>query len=281
MWALNPTYKKMAKAIKVKEELQEELQNEIPYVLTDKQGVLNSKKHVLGLLSYPSPMELFSPLLESLKGGELVTIEGEGTVKNANQDGTENVSYSRVHFFIDYPIDEEITYRVGVMVALDKKGKIKVYHGANVQACLNQCILYADGLQELSLVDGIPTDLYLRHISTIEFKIDASKKMIALLKSINLTSEQVKTFLGFILYHTIKEDTINGTSSILHATKLLGTKSSKYMCEDGINAWQLYNALTEYYGKGLFFDIPNKVKTTFDFVKKLVISNNQYNLPFS
>lgn len=242
--------------------------------IVDPQNVMQSKRFMKGALSFQSPEEMLSPVINLLNstGGE-IEIKGNNPVEMQEKNsGIILTSYGRTSITAKINFDEEISYQIGVLTALDLgKPSMKIYRGHNVNTCLNQCIFGAEETVKFDLSQGINEEATQNFINNWKEKAKKSAEIIQALKGRIIEEKEINFVLGSMLKKTIEEKTENGINSITSATQyLLNEKSKYYYKQKGFNAWHLYNAMTENFNRGSFFDIPEKSRDAFKNVNEVL-----------
>lgn len=246
--------------------------------------LLNSKGYQKNYSNFPTPKELFKPLLDNrtknFKEFDLHTIEGSYPTINVNDDETENISFGRMHLSKKFFIDEELHYKVGVIFSFDKnKPIVKIYEGVHVNACTNMCIFGADQIHKYDIStnpEGYISD-FKRCFENITKKIETAKNIIAYLKGIRLDQDTVHKMNGAILSHSFLNKDVAGTNPILNGIKLQNVKGHKYFCDqdNDTTAWNYYNSMTEYLDEKInVLDIPEKALSIFQPLKKILSDLN-------
>jgi len=247
----------------------EEIQNAevISSKLMDTENVLTSKRYVKGALQFITPAELLKTTLEIFEKEDCnVIIKGSEAVKVAEEDGTENVSFGRVNLLANYKIDEEISYEIGILTAFDLSSpKLKLYRGAKTNACLNLNVWGAEDIIKVDVSNGINLTILKGFIEQIGEQVKKSRELVDTMKAKKLLPEQVPTLIGDMLFKTISEKYVNGTTTIVQAAQHLTNPESKYYYKrEGFNYWDLYNAFTENFNARIaLFDIPEKSAAIF------------------
>ncbi|CAH8285901.1 hypothetical protein EV196_106139 [Mariniflexile fucanivorans] len=238
-----------------------------------KEEILNSKGYVKGVLSYPSPNQLFSGLFD-IENDYNCELQGTHEFINLNEDKTENISFGRIHLNYNFKIDNELRYDLGLIVALDKGKPIaKIYSGVKVNACMNLCIFGAEQIIrfEISSTGDSYKDVFKNQFQHIKKNIDLSKRIIEVLKNYHLSHDKIQRLNGYILEEIIKNNSVAGTNPILNAIKLQSEKSSRYFANKGLNAWLYFNSLTEYLNEKIHpLDIPEKALNLFKAVEHII-----------
>lgn len=231
-------------------------------VIHDKDGILQSKRYVKGAMEFRSPADNLNPLIDLLRPLNCeITVEGSGDVTNANDDSSINRAYSRTMLKVKRTIDEELSYEMGVMFALDLGiPQVKLFRGVKVNACLNQCIFGADDLRKLNVSSAMETEVLTKYVADFNAHLDAVQQRVRTMKATFLTEPQVKERIGEMIVACTIAKRPAGTTSILRSIELLFKATSKYYVkQDGFNEWLFYNSLTEDYNRKIdFFDIPEK-----------------------
>lgn len=232
------------------------------FTVIDSAGVLKSKGFVQGLINYPTPEQLLMPVLATFRNYvKSVTIQGDGEVKNANEDGTENVSFGRLAVIAEIEVDDELTYRIGFTAALNMRvGKVKIFRGVNVRACTNQCIFgNTDDVIKFDIATGNNIETLRVFLANYAEHLQKALATIQRMKAIHLTPEALRTITGALLFEAESRRSEAGTIAINNAVKLMVDPQGIYNAANGLNLWKYYNAVTEYYTeKSDFFDIPTK-----------------------
>lgn len=255
----------------------EELQNSpeiiIPiFQLQDEKNVLQSKSFKRGGVTYDSPSALLQPVLNSFYNFPSLelTLTGENENTNVNADGSENTSFGRLNLVSKFEIDDNVFYEVGLLAALDLGTPvIKIYRGAKVRACLNLCIFSSEDTVSFKLADGINHELVGAYLASVVAKIQEAKDIIQGLKGVLIAPELLPQIIGGIVLDSSKKEATNGTNSVLNGIRLLlDSKSKYYHLQNGFNAWDLFNAFTEYFApKCSVFDIPEKTRDMYKILR--------------
>jgi len=255
-------------------QLQEEQKTEQDFlqrvVINDVNNVFESKRYVKGFTQFPTPKELLQPVLDiaHLLNVDSIHLVGENVIKNANDNGDENISFGRLNMITRFAIDEEMFYEVGLLVALDMAvPKVKVYRGAKVKACLNLCVFGEEDIITFDVNEGMNIDVIKSYLESATNKIQEVISIVKRMKEIPVLSGDVHKVIGHLFMKTIEETKTSGTNAILSGVNYLTDSTSKYYYkQDGFNLWLLFNAFTEYFEAGKktkLYDIPEKVKEFF------------------
>jgi hypothetical protein len=241
--------------------------------IKDPTNILHSKRWVTGNVQYPSPIEIFTPMYELLKstGGELMVM-GEDETKNAEADGTENISYGRMKLTAKYKIDTEVFYELGFLVALDlTHPKMKIYRGAVTQSCLNLNVFGSDDVVKFEIAQGFNVDIAQNYISSVTKKIKESVDRVNEMKGMLIPQDKLERLIGKMTMDTIKDKLPHGVTVINQAVGMFTDKNNKYYAgQENFNAWLLYNALTENNNRKSAFDIPEKSLSTYELVSSVL-----------
>jgi len=217
---------------------------------TENYEVLNSHKFIKNGIEFPAPSYYLQPIIESFNNspeGNLV-IQGDDPDEVTNHStGEKLTAYRKVSLVKTFDIDEELTYQIGFVYALDiGKPIIKVFSGPNVRACTNLCVFGADKKQEFLIANNTAGALLMVQdfISKLHDDIIKAKQIIHDMKNTFFNEGQVEKMLGDFLMNFSKVNNIAGTQCLLDCAKLLTDKTSLYYFEQNTNAWNIYNALT-------------------------------------
>lgn len=221
------------------------------------------------LINFPSPLSLAQSATEVSD----LQYTGSMEVENKNEDDSKNISFGRFNMIKSYPIDDEITYQIGILHAFDlNKPIVKVYSGIQVSACLNLKIFKADNIQKFDFTNNSQGGMesVKNYISKVEEEIENAKRIIKFLKSVILTPQETYTLVGYLVTKVTEEKNICGTNAIQKGVELFTKKDSVYYYKnEGFNAWLLLNSFTEYYtNKTELLDIPEKCLNLYLLISK-------------
>lgn len=241
--------------------------------IKDPTNILNSKRWVTGQVQYPSPIEIFTPMYDLLKttGGEIM-IAGEDETKNAEANGTENISWGRMKLTAKYQIDQELFYELGFLVALNlQHPKLKIYRGAVTQSCLNLNVFGSDDVVKFEIASGFNVEIAKNYIGSVVERIKLAVDRVNEMKSMLISQPDLQRIVGKMTLDTIEEKLPHGVQAITQAAGMFVDKNNKYWAgQEGFNAWQLYNALTENNSKKSAFDIPEKSLSAYELVSSVL-----------
>jgi hypothetical protein len=241
--------------------------------IKDPGNILHSKRWVTGQVQYPSPIEIFTPMYDLLKstGGELM-VAGEDETKNAEADGTENISYGRMKLTAKYKIDSELFYELGFLVALNlSHPKVKIYRGAITQSCLNLNVFGSDDVVKFEIANGFNVEIAQNYISSVTKKIKEAVDRVKEMKALKIPQDRLEQIIGKMTLETIKDKLPHGVTVINQAAGMFVDKNNKYYAgQEDFNAWLLYNAMTENNNKKSAFDIPEKSLSTYELVASVL-----------
>lgn len=238
--------------------------------LVDTNNVLRSASLVKNNITYPSPEVLLRPVIDILGSAVEIRCNGENEIEIAHGENNYK-AFERFNVIAKFPVDDEIFYEVGCLVALDLTvPKIKVYSGAVVNACLNLTIYGHDTCVKFDLNSNNAVDTVKSCLQDIAVKIEKTKEIIARLKLVHLTESITKRFVGALSIGNASERSAYGANFLSQGVALISEESSKYYYKQtNFNAWLLYNAFTENIKKANIFDVADKSR---DFYK--LIANN-------
>jgi len=213
-------------------------------------AILESHKVVKNGVAYPSPAFYLNPILKELEEspeGSLI-IEGTNIDEMVDKETNEKyIAYQRVSLIKEFTIDEELSYKIGFVYALDiGKPIIKVFTGANVHACTNLCVFGADKKQEFLILNNTEgAQLQVKnYIQSLAQDMKQAKEIIHSMKNTFFNNEETKKMLGNFLLNFSKVKNVAGTQCLLDAATLLTDSKSMYYFEEQTTAWNIYNAFT-------------------------------------
>ncbi len=217
------------------------------------QEVLDSRIYVKdnASVSFASPRALLQPFLDCVPSDN-ITVKVQDPVINANDDGTENISYPRV--LVEAKVGNEVPgydSTIGFLYALDvQHPQVKVFSGQNAHACTNLTIFDAENVYQMNL------------LGNLKFAYDKAKQYMEqkakeIAKFLATKEELINTFyergalekeLGRILMLTVGSKNVGyPTSGVSQAAKWLQDKSSIYYVkpDETCSKLNLYDALTQ------------------------------------
>lgn len=240
--------------------------------------ILNSNHFVKAGTPYPAVKELLKPFMEIFKEHE-ITLKESHEDEMQTQSGESLIAFKRVSALVNFPIDEEMTYQIGFVYALDLLTPlVKVFSGVNVRVCNNLCI-FSNSMykkenfnnRERSFSDAIG------YLKNIEKNMESAKNIIYQMKNFFINEQEKNMLLGKILQAVVAPKNLAGTQSVINAAKLFNDpKNARYYFKENTNAWVFYNALTEgYEGKVHLLDQPEKVLQLFELMQKYCLDFRQ------
>lgn len=215
------------------------------------QQVLDSKAYIGGGVTYKPPREYLNRFLDVAAGFSPTEweIRTADMVENANEDGSTNTSYGKIFIKGRTRLDDEFSYSAGILLAAStQRPIIKVFSGLDVNACFNLTIFGADHISTALLTDDNFTKVYdaaREYIANRLIQFEQYLLTIARLKQTMYNMEALDEKLGFLLKAGIRDNKL-GTQAIVGGAKSLYDPKSKYgIDENGTNAWNVYNAITD------------------------------------
>ncbi len=234
-----------------------------PVIITnivDEKGALQSHSLKRKGITYPSPQELLSGI-SLLQGASSIEVKAESEIEITN--GTQNnIAYQRLYAIANYNVDEDINYKVGILVALDLTSpKIKVFSGAEVKACLNEMVFNFDTCEKYDLQSDKTLETIQNTVSKIQQRIEAAKRVILQLKSTPLNTEQVETLIGKMYIKNLSSFSNFGNDFFKKGVDQIADPKNKYYYNvPNFSAWHLVNAFTENIKVASIFDRAEKSK---------------------
>lgn len=248
-------------------------QTEIPHPavnIMDEHNVIESKKYVKGRIAFDEPKNIIMRFVELLSQFvNTVVIKGSHEVINKNVDNSENIAYGRFSVIADLSVAESIFYRVGFMYAYDLAiPKFKMFRGANVQACNNQCVFNDEDCVTIALTSDDEFKYAEKYMAEIGNHIKTISDTINSMITKTLTIQESEHLIGKMIFRQAEKLRPAGTNSIMYAVdQLINPKSVYYIKQPNFSLWTLYNAITEYHTKSNIWDIPEKALDTFKMLK--------------
>lgn len=243
--------------------------------------IINSKTYVneANNVTFGSPKDYILPFVD-IVGEDDLLIVGSDRIVNKNEDGSENISYSRVR--IEKRLDAsslnevgEFNPIVGMIYALDiSKPVIKVYTGLNAVACNNLNVFNADHLFTMELLSNykLVYKYAKNYYDATNELIDNYFKNITAMKNTILNKGDYTELMGKFLLKSVKDNSV-GTTPVVKAAKLLEDKQSNYYFhkEGNNNLWNIYNATTDYISSSPEYkEHPNKSLKVFNIISELI-----------
>jgi len=233
----------------------------------DPENVMGSKRYVKGLVEYLAPATIIQPILTELKAHHLKPVlSADKPVIVGDEGQTQHRAYGRINVVTSIHIDDEITYELGILTALDiAKPQIQIYQGPRVRACLNLCIFEAQHVTTFLLTNTPDWSILTNYITTQTDRIKNAIETIQTMKTRKITIPEVHRAIGHMLFEVQGQRKGAGENAITYGMTLMKDDRHKYSFRNpDFNHWTFYNALTEYYGakKIDLFDVPDKVLDT-------------------
>ncbi len=217
------------------------------------QDVLNSRTYVKdnSTVSFASPRTLIQPFLDNVPSDD-ITVKVQDPVINANDDGSENISYPRV--LLEAKVGSEVPgydSTIGFLYALDvQHPQVKVFSGQNAHACTNLTIFDAEKVYQMNMLGNLKF-AYDKAKQYVEQKATEIAKFLETKEELLNTffcSEALQKELGRILMLTTAGKHVGyPTSGISQAAKWLQDKNSVYYVkpDEACSKLNLYDALTQ------------------------------------
>jgi len=253
---------------------------------TNIQEILTSQRIVKGAnqdIQFPAPDELLNPILE-IFSKFIEPNEITGFATHPESIGTKDdeilTAYGRAGVIQKIVIDEKLTYNVGYLYALDLgKPVLKIFSGINVNICSNMCIFNATNFDKYELMSVGKSGAIEKIKNFMERRNEDCQKalqIVNVLKNLQFNEEETQKLLGDFLISFQVVKNYAGVNCITNAAKLLKTKGGIYYYEGVTSGWNIYNAITHYFGeKSHIIDHPEKVFFVYEKFIEHCKNNNQ------
>lgn len=235
--------------------------------------IYNSNSVVKNGLRYDEPKKFLDPII-NLLGDENIFLQGSDPIQIGDTENQENLlsAFQRLSLIKKFEIDEELSYQIGFVYALDlAKPIIKVFSGVNVHACTNLCVFRADRLKEFLILQGTEgaQPEIKNYLENLAKDMKQAKQIIFDMKNTKFTRFETRKMFGTFIDQFSAVKNIAGVQCILDAARQINEKNSLYYFEEDTNAWNLYNALThDICNKKHIVQQPEKVLYLFNEMKK-------------
>lgn len=223
----------------------------------DPNNVMESAQLKKKGITYPTPKEIFKDL-DLLTGADSISLQGDLPLILVN--GSEQTAYQRASLLATWKVDDEISYEMGILYALDLQiPKLKVFSGHHVHACLNQHVMGFDTMSKFDLTSNDVTGTIRNTIIDIQNRIDKTKEFIKRAKALTIDPKQFPEIIGRMTINNVSKSDTFGSTFYNYGLKMLCDPNSQYYYkQDGFSLWQFMNAFSENIKKANFFDIPDK-----------------------
>lgn len=247
--------------------------------------ILNSQRIVKPNLDFPFPSahELLEPVINIFGENNFESFATHPESLQVTENDETLTAYGRAGVIKKIEIDENLSYNVGYMYALDlSKPVLKVFSGVNVKICSNMCIFNAEHFEKWELLTvgksgGVAK--VEKFMKNIDENLQQSLKIINVLKGMQFSEEETYKLLGDFLISFQLVSNHAGVNCITNAAKLLKQKGQPYYFEKFTSGWNIYNAITDYFGKKChILDHPEKVWFVYE---KFVEHAQKYNSDFT
>jgi len=252
--------------------------------ITNLHEILESKSIVKGSsndVPYPSAADLLNPIID-IFGSENLSFFATHPESIGNDQNEILTAYGRAGAIKTIEINEELNYSIGYMYALDlAKPVLKVFSGVNVKICSNMCIFNFSNMEKYEyMVTGKKgaIEKVKEYYNRVDADIENAKKIINDLRKMEFSEKEVQNLLGDFLTSFQVVKNYAGVNCIANAAKLLKDKKTHYYYENFTSGWNIYNAITDYFGKKAhIIDHPEKVYFVYE---KFVEHCKKNNIPF-
>ena len=212
--------------------------------------------------NYRHPVDYGASFLEIAQelGCEL-KIRAESNATNANDDGSQNISYNSVLLRAKIPnmdinlegtLFNHMTSEIGFILTLDGLApEIKAYNGKRVSICDNGCIFGADDIKSIKLVSDnhvVITKSLREYVDNI---VKNNERYYQKIYEMNNTfysekSGSLNQKIGEILRFAMLQNKLGVQVATGMVKNVTDSKSNYRINSDGIiSGWTLYNACTE------------------------------------